>query len=221
MTGDAGSGAGETEPEPKGAASGASRRDFLRFGGAAAAGAVVGGGIGAAAGAAIGHQAGFDEGLDDFVPLTARQEAGFDHLVVFMGENRSFDNLLGYLYTSDDLPDGESFEGLAFGDYGNASPDGSVVAAHVYEGATDEIMGKPNPDPGEEFPHVNTQIFDTVDPVSNAELFVEDMKAPYNTPSSNVDPTMSGFLRDYWINFTRLRKGTPPSADEAKQIMGS
>ncbi len=200
---------------------GASRRDFLRFGGAAAAGAVVGGGIGAAAGAAIGHQAGFDEGLDDFVPLTARQQAGFDHLVVLMGENRSFDNLLGYLYNADDLPDGQTFDGLAFGDYRNTSPDGSEVAAHVYDGPTDQIMGRPNPDPGEEFPHVNTQIFDTVDPVSNAELFVENMKAPYNAPPSSVDATMSGFVRDYWINFQRLRKGVPPTADEARQIMGS
>ncbi|HET6672861.1 MAG TPA: alkaline phosphatase family protein [Agromyces sp.] len=199
----------------------ASRRDFLRFGGAAAAGAVVGGGIGAAAGAAIGHQAGFDEGLDDFVPLTPRQQAGFDHLVVLMGENRSFDNLLGYLYNADDLPDGQTFDGLAFGDYRNTSPDGSEVAAHIYKGPTDEIMGRPNPDPGEEFPHVNTQIFDTIDPVSNAELFVENMKPPYNTPPRSVDPTMSGFVRDYWINFQRLRKGVPPSVDEAKQIMGS
>ena len=200
---------------------GASRREFLKLGGAAAAGAVAGGGIGAAVGGAVGHGLGFAEGLDDFVPLTARQEAGFDHLVVFMGENRSFDNLLGYLYDADDLPDGETFEGLAFGEHSNAAPDGSVVSAHIYDGPTDEIMGRPNPDPGEEFPHVNTQIFDTVDPVSNAELFVEHMKAPYNTPPSSTHPGMSGFLRDYWINFMRLRKGVPPTADEARQIMGS
>jgi phospholipase C len=70
---------------------------------------------------------GFAEGEEAFVPLTARQEAGFDHLVVLMGENRSFDNLLGYLYSSDDLPDGETYEGLAFGDYANTAPDGTVV----------------------------------------------------------------------------------------------
>lgn len=200
---------------------GTSRRDFLRIGGAAAAGAVVGGGIGAAVGAAVGHRAGLDEGLEDFAPLNAREKAGFDHLVVLMGENRSFDNLLGFLYTSDDLPDGETFEGLAFGDYRNTSPDGTEVAAHVYDGATDDIMGRPNPDPGEEFPHVNTQLFDTVEPPTNAELFVEHMEAPYNTPPKRTDATMSGFVRDYWVNFMRLRKGVPPTADEARQIMGS
>jgi phospholipase C len=217
----AAAGGGHDEAGSTDDAAGTSRRDFLKIGGAAAAGAVVGGGIGAAVGAAIGHSAGFAEGADYFVPLTARQQAGFDHLVVLMGENRSFDNLLGYLYSADDLPDGETYEGLAFGDYSNTSPDGSVVTAHVYEGSTDDIMGRPNPDPGEEFPHVNTQIFDTVDPVTNAELFVEAMNAPYNAPSRDVDATMSGFVRDYWINFMRLRKGTPPTAEEAQQIMGS
>ena len=200
---------------------GVGRRDFLKLGGVAAVGAVAGAGAGAAVGGTVGHSLGFEEGLEDLVPLTARQEAGFDHLVVLMGENRSFDNLLGYLYTPDDLPDGETFEGLAFGDYANPAPDGSVVAAHVYEGATDEIMGRPNPDPGEEFPHVNTQIFDTVDPPSNAALFVEDMAAPYNTPPTDAAPTMSGFVHDYWINYMRLRKGEPPTPEATRQIMGS
>ncbi|HZW41363.1 MAG TPA: twin-arginine translocation signal domain-containing protein, partial [Agromyces sp.] len=122
---------------------GSTRRDFLKFGGVAAAGAVVGGAAGAAAGAAIGHSLGFSEGAEDFTSLTPREKAGFDHLVVVMGENRSFDNLLGYLYTADDLPEGETFEGLAFGDHQNTAPDGTVVAAHVYEGSTDEIMGRP------------------------------------------------------------------------------
>lgn len=230
MTDDAGRGADEADAgaDPgagvdadPGRAPGTSRRDFLRIGGAAAAGAVVGGGAGAAIGAAVGHRAGLDEGLDDVAPLTPRQQAGFDHLVVLMGENRSFDNLLGFLYTPDDLPDGEAFEGLAFGDHRNTSPDGTEVAAHVYDGPTDEIMGRPNPDPGEEFPHVNTQLFGTVDPATNAELFVEHMEAPYNAPPKGAEATMSGFVRDYWINFMRLRKGVPPTADEARQIMGS
>lgn len=205
---DDGDAAGRTE---------ASRREFLRIGGAAAAGAVVGG----AAGAAVGHSIGYSRGVDEFVPLAAPQKAGFDHLVVLMGENRSFDNLLGYLYTADDLPDGETFEGLAFGDYQNTAPDGTVVAAHVYEGTTDEIMGRPNPDPGEAFPHVNTQLFGTIDPASNATAEMHEMKAPYNTPPKSAEGAMSGFLTDYWNHFTTLRKGAAPSPEEAKHIMGS
>ena len=100
------------------------RRDFLKVGGLAAAGLVVGGAAGAAAGAAIGHAAGYKEGALDDGALSPRKEPGFDHVVVLMGENRSFDNLLGWLYTPEDLPEGETFDGLAFGDYANPDPSG-------------------------------------------------------------------------------------------------
>ena len=83
---------------------------------------------------------------------------GFAHLVVLMFENRSFDNLLGYLYPPGTLPAGRTFDGAANGAYGNPGPAG-VVPVHVYSGATDPIMQSPTPDPGEEYPHVNTQLF--------------------------------------------------------------
>ncbi|MFF2369558.1 alkaline phosphatase family protein [Agromyces sp. NPDC058110] len=207
--------------DPPEAQAGASRRDFLKLGGFAAAGAVVGGGVGAAVGAAVGHSVGFAEGADEFAALTPRATAGFDHLVVLMGENRSFDNMLGWLYTPDDIPDGTTFDGLAFGDYSNTAADGTVIDAHVYEGATDEVMGMPNPDPGEEYPHVNTQLFGIVDPESNSEVEVGDMDAPYNAPAAGQRPKMDGFVRDYTVNFERLRKGKEPTLDEVSEIMGA
>jgi phospholipase C len=208
------------EPTP-GPQRSTSRRGFFKIGGAALAGAAVGGAAGAAIGASIGHREGFAEGDADFAALTPRDEPGFDHIVVVMGENRSFDNLLGYLYSPDDLPDGQTFEGLAFGDYSNLASDGTAVAAHVYAGDTDKIMAYPNPDPGEEFPHVNTQIFGTIEPKTNADLFVDSMTAPYNAPQNGEKATMAGFLADYIVNFRRLRKGKEPSLDEAQHIMGS
>lgn len=208
----------ESSPAPE-----PSRRGFLKMGGAALAGAVVGGAGGAAIGASIAanSRSGFASEEDHFAALTPRAEPGFEHIVVVMGENRSFDNLLGYLYSKETLPEGESFEGLAFGDHSNTAPDGTVINAHIYIGDTDRIMSHPDPDPGEEYPHVNTQIFGTVDPKTNAELFVEEMASPYNAPTGGEKATMSGFLEDYIINFRRLRKGTEPSADEARHIMGS
>ncbi|MGL4257558.1 MAG: alkaline phosphatase family protein [Microbacterium sp.] len=196
------------------------RRDFLKLGGIAAAGLVVGGGVGAAAGAAIGHAAGYQEGSIDFVAVPPRHEPGFDHVVVLMGENRSFDNLLGWLYTPDDLPDGETFDGLAFGDYANVAPTGARIPAHPYSGPTDEVMGRPNPDPGEEFPHVNTQLFGTVDPPANATSQIGQMQPPYNAPPAGTPATMSGFVQDYWNNYERLREGRAPSVEEARHIMG-
>jgi phospholipase C len=201
--------------------SGSSRRDFLKLGGLAATGAVIGGGAGAAAGAAIGYQSGFAAGDNDFGALEPRSAPGFDHVIVVMGENRSFDNLLGYLYTPENLPEGRQFEGLAFGDYSNTAPDGTVIPAHVYEGQTDVIMGHPNPDPGEEFPHVNTQLFNHVEPAGNEHLWVEQMQAPHNTPPVSAQADNSGFVHDYFINYRRLMKGKEPSTEEMRHIMGS
>ncbi|MDN3497456.1 alkaline phosphatase family protein [Planococcus sp. APC 4015] len=197
-----------------------SRRDFLKLGGLTTAGFVVGGGVGAAAGASVGNAVGYREGSLDFGAVPARYEPGFDHVVVLMGENRSFDNMLGWLYTPDDLPEGETFDGLAFGSYSNVAPTGETIAAHIYEGPTDEVMGRPNPDPGEEFPHVNTQLFGTVAPAENATAQTGQMAPPYNAPAEGADPTMSGFLKDYWNNFERLRGGKSPTIDEAMHIMG-
>jgi phospholipase C len=196
---------------------GRSRREFLRAGGIAAAGFLVGGAAGGAVGAAIGASVANE---DDFGPLAPREVPGFDHVVVLMGENRSFDNLLGWLYTPENLPAGETFEGLAFGNYSNPDPDGNRVAAHIYSGPTDVIMGQPNPDPGEAYPHVNTQLFGTVDPAGNAELWRNSMSAPYNAPKSGAKPTMEGFLKDYHVNYEELHRGKKPTADEANQIMG-
>jgi phospholipase C len=195
-----------------------SRRDFLRAGGYAAAGLLVGGVAGGAAGAAFGHAAGVRE--SESVPQDSRDQPGFAHVVVLMGENRSFDNLLGWLYTPETIPAGETYAGLAFGDYANADHDGTRVPAHVYTGSTDVIMGSPNPDPGEEFPHVNTQLFGTVRPEGNRRLWVDEMSAPFNAPDADATPTMEGFVADYRINYERMHRGKAPSAGEVAQIMG-
>lgn len=199
---------------------GSSRRDFLKIGGLTTAGFVVGGAVGAAAGASIGHTVGYREGSIDFGAVPARHEPGFDHVVVLMGENRSFDNMLGWLYTPENIPEGETFDGLAFGEYSNPSPTGERIPAHVYTGPTDELMGRPNPDPGEEFPHVNTQLFGTVLPAANATAQTGQMDAPYNAPPAGTDATMEGFVQDYWNNFERLRQGKKPDAAEVRHIMG-
>jgi len=198
----------------------ASRRDFLKLGGIATAGAVVGGAIGATAGAKIGHELGVREGSADLATVPPRSEPGFDHIVVLMGENRSFDNLLGRLYTPETLPAGERFEGLEFGDHANSAPSGERIPAHVYEGSTDVIMGSPDPDPGEEYPHVNTQLFGLVDPPDNAAAEIADMRAPFNAPRAAATPTMDGFATDYRNNLLRLRRGSEPSLDDVSRIMG-
>ena len=203
------------EADPSGSSS---RRGFLKSGGLIAAGIAVGGAA-VATGITLGREDGTPYIPEEFAIPQPRKSPGFDHLVVVMGENRSFDNLLGYLYSPDAPPPGGRFEGLAFGDYGNTATDGTVVPAHAYAGPTDRIMGQPNPDPGEEYPHVNTQLFETLDPENHA-VDVSDMKPPYNTPPAAAQPTMGGFVQDYESEFRHL-KGRAPSEQERDQIMGS
>lgn len=141
-----------------------------------------------------------------------------DHLVVLMFENRSFDNLLGHLYPPGSLPEGQHFDGVANGQYSNPSPTGPI-AAHIYQGPTDQIFRSPTPDPGEEYQHVNTQLFGIVDPPANAELDAEKMLAPWNNPPAGLTPTMDGFVADYRNNFF-VTEGRQPTPEEYSVIMG-
>jgi phospholipase C len=198
-----------------------SRRSFLKATGiAAASGLVVGGAAGGAAGAVIGANlaAGRDE--PEYAPLSPRSEPGFDHVVVLMFENRSFDNLLGRLYRDDELADGQKFNGLHQGDYSNKAPDGTKVEAHAYIGATDVVMSHPNPDPGEFYPHVNTQLFNLIDPPSNADMWKNGIAAPYNAPTDQSRPTMSGFVTDYIINYRDVKGGIEPNEEQYRVAMG-
>jgi len=150
---------------------------------------------------------------------TPPQGPGFEHLVVLMFENRSFDNLLGHLYPPGTLPEGAHFDGVANGSHSNPSPIGPIEA-HVYKGATDSIMASPTPDPGEEYPHVNTQLFWTVDPPDNSWKETKDMLRPWNAPPAGKTATMNGFVTDYISNFF-VSQHRVPSPEEYAVIMGS
>ena len=142
----------------------------------------------------------------------------FDHVVSVMFENRSFDNLLGYLYEPGEVA---SFEGVAGRELSNPIPsyapdaERGVVPVHV---ATS--MDAPNPDAGEEHPHTNTQLFGTVAPEDNRFLSFEAMQPPFNAPDDpGREPTMDGFVLDY-VNTFRSEMGRLPDYDEYAQIMG-
>ena len=200
------------------------RRGFFRGSALAAAGVAAGAALG------FGANATTSRTTDDrtAVPGERPEGTGFDHLVVLMFENRSFDNLLGYLYaspasstTSEPVPTGQTFEGLNTGTYSNAAPDGTRVEAHPYEGPTDTVMMSPQPDPGEEYPFVNTQLFNTVDPSHNTYHELDRLRAPFNAPVAGTPPTMDGFLRDYVLKWMGEHGGTEPTPDEYRVIMGS
>ncbi|HQZ35701.1 MAG TPA: alkaline phosphatase family protein [Ilumatobacteraceae bacterium] len=205
-------------PGPEESRSDATRRTFLKRLGIGVAGTAAVGAAGVAIGSAVTRPRGplsFEEEESD--PTKA-----FDHVVVVMFENRSFDNVLGWLYKDGEVPAGASFDGLHQGSYSNPIPGThETIAAHVYSGPTDLVMSSPIPDPGEAYPHVNTQIFGMVDPESNRELHKNGMSSPFNAPAKGQAPTMAGFIEDYIINYEALAQGKrTPSREEYAVAMG-
>ncbi len=146
----------------------------------------------------------------------------FEHVVVLMLENRSFDNLLGYLYPKGQVPNDQKFEGLNTGDYANPVPpradgysDHPTIAPSP---ATDYSV--PFPDPGEEYQHVNTQLFNQIIPESNLGVEQQHMVFPFNSPIPVPKPTMNGFINDYESNLrATYADGSVPTYDQYKGIM--
>lgn len=123
------------------------------------------------------------------------------HIVVLMLENRSFDNLLGWLYDEQDPPDGQYFEGLRkdmWNPLSNVDSNGVPFTEQVYvrkngqkpakgpwaqlhKRKYSENFQQPNPDPGEGFKDTNQQLFGTYD--------VANLYPP--------DPTNMGFVNNY------------------------
>jgi phospholipase C len=146
------------------------------------------------------------------------RENALDHVVVVMFENRSFDNLLGRLYQPGEVT---SFEGVLGRELSNPIPPwaGDAGGRTVMPYGVAPGMDVPKPDPGEEYPHVNTQLYGLIDPAGNRAKPPADMAAPYNAPADpRRPPTMDGFVADYISAFT-AEVGRAPSYDEYAQIM--
>ncbi len=160
----------------------------------------------------------------------------FDHVVVLMLENRSFDNLLGYMYPNGvpaNAPLGKSFEGIHTAEQrlgkplSNPFPQGRQnppppgkdpipVSPVEVPGPDPNNLYKcyqPYPDPGETYEHVNTQLFNYI---NGGE------KPPYNLPPGSPEPNMQGFVSDYIENY-KASENFPnipnPTYDQYRQIM--
>lgn len=127
------------------------------------------------------------------LPTTEDLLDTFDHVVVLMMENRSFDNLFGHLYDGVPLPLGKTFEGAQ----GRWNPD------HKGDGRIATSLTRdprePYPDPGEFFKNVVTQLYGkTYDPKND----------PHDPTSG--DPTMNGFVLDYYNVLRDLTENKSP-----------
>jgi len=130
-----------------------------------------------------------------------------EHVVVVMFENRSFDNLLGWLYDNTTNPPKANipsngpptFEGLVANKLSNPLVVGELEKkVYVTRGTSDwpscaNCNQVPTPDPHEEFEHVTAQIFGKAD------------------PGATDAADMSGFLQNYYT--------TEAGLESAEQIM--
>src|ERR1044071_1991183 len=108
-----------------------------------------------------------------------------EHVVVLMLENRSFDNMLGFLY-----PNRADFNGLNTGVYDNTIPQtGAINAQEPAPLSSLGCMKNPDPDPGEGFDHVNVELNITPDlPLGDNSGFLLDY---YNvTQSADLAPNI-------------------------------
>ncbi|HTO68157.1 MAG TPA: alkaline phosphatase family protein [Bradyrhizobium sp.] len=111
----------------------------------------------------------------------ANQLGSIKHIVQLMLENRSFDQMLGFLYEGNKSPaTGQPFEGLT-GNESNPDDTGRDCRVFRITRSSPHPYLMPGADPGEGFQHTNYQLFSTDDPLPNAvptnKGFVIDFKA--------------------------------------------
>jgi phospholipase C len=123
--------------------------------------------------------------------------------VQLMLENRSFDQMLGFLYPNRTGPNGQPFEGL-IGTETNDDANGHPVPVYQIDPATAGAYFMPGADPGEGYANTNSQLFGSGNPPSSAK------------------PTNGGFVTNYAaaIAFDRQRHRTPLPGTVASNIMG-
>ena len=149
------------------------------------------------------------------------RERAMDHVVLVIFENRSFDSLLGYLYSEEEKPE---FEGVWGRDLKNPVPEWAIQIppteagpepGYVYYGKA-ATLDTPNPDPGEEYQHTNTQLFNILDPENRGQP--AHRMPTTNAPEPGRNPTMDGFVTDYISNYQALRHELP-EFEQYRQIM--
>ena len=140
--------------------------------------------------------------LTPMTQSTAPILSGIEHIVVLMLENRSFDNILGWLYDDknappfNQVPSGQTFDGVSGKNLTNPwDKSGPQIVVQVPVGATTDPTN-PYPDPGEVYANVYQQLY-------NASPRPRPTPVPPNPPQP---PPMSGFVN----NYAAQKGSTPP-----------
>lgn len=99
----------------------------------------------------------------------ANQLSVVKHIVQLMLENRSFDQMLGFLYasTGNQAPNNQPFEGLTGNEF-NLDDTGREIKVYKIDNTAPHPYLMPGADPGEGFHNTNYQLFSTDDPAQRA-----------------------------------------------------
>ncbi len=133
------------------------------------------------------------------------QLARIEHIVVLMLENRSFDHMLGFLYTDEGnvSPAGDPYEGLT-GTESNPDASGNPVAVFRIDPGSPTAYLMPGTNPGEGYSATNLQLFGT-DP-----------------PTPAAVPTNQGFVTNFaqTIDLNAARKRLVEPGTVPGSVMG-
>jgi phospholipase C len=131
--------------------------------------------------------------------------SSIQHIVVLMLENRSFDHMLGFLYSDSDniSPTGDAFEGLT-GDESNPGTKSEAVSVYEIQESSSYSYYQPGADPGEGYTATNSQLFGT------------------NAAPVPPDATNQGFVTDfnYTLGWETTEKWSILPGTTANSIMG-
>src|SRR5580658_5991300 len=111
--------------------------------------------------------------------MATNQLASINHIVVLMLENRSFDHMLGLLYSGSGnvSPAGQPFAGLT-GKESNPGVSGKAVPVFMIAPKQSGAYYMPGANPGEGYVATNSQIFGSntapVPPTATNQGFVKD-----------------------------------------------
>ena len=114
-----------------------------------------------------------------------------DHIVVLMLENRSFDNLLGRLYTGKTATK-KGFDPMPLDSSNEVQGEKITVWTNDDSILDSKTMTIPKPDPGELFSDMNQQIFGKMFGKQHDKIFPNPPSSPPPNP-----PNMTGFAANY------------------------
>jgi phospholipase C len=137
--------------------------------------------------------------------MAGNQLPSVQYIVQLVLENRSFDHLLGFLYSGSGnvSPAGQAFEGLT-GSESNTDASGNTVTVYQIDHTTAGAYFMPGADPGEGYANTNAQLFGTGNP-------------PSPPVATNV-----GFVTNYAdaISYDQRSGRSVQAGTTASQIMG-